>query len=201
MTADALNGFITAEDIPQNVSAFTNDAGYITAGDLSTYAQLTDLPTALSDLSDDIGIVTSEELASDLDDIRANIQTQMNGVQSTYVRIAGNRGNLGGYGVANTGEIADGETLTLSATSRDTVIRSTAGNITLTFTPSEEATASATKVIALYATDTTTLTITGAVWVDDGVAPTWGTAGSSLIIVASFVNSAVYLNVFHNSEA
>lgn len=104
------------------------------------------------------------------------------------------------------GQIAGSETAaslsgsqTITANSADTICISTSGAVTLTFTAAA-ATVCAVKVIALKASVTTTLTISGAVWANAGDAPTWGTAGKNLVLTASFINGRVVLNVYDNEE-
>lgn len=104
------------------------------------------------------------------------------------------------------GQIAGSETAaslsgsqTITANSADTICISTSGAVTLTFTAAA-ATVCAVKVIALNASATTTLTISGAVWANAGDAPTWGTAGKNLVLSASFINGRVVLNVYDNEE-
>lgn len=104
------------------------------------------------------------------------------------------------------GQIAGSETAaslsgsqTITANSADTICISTSGAVTLTFTAAA-ATVCAVKVIALNASATTTLTISGAVWANAGDAPTWGTAGKNLVLTASFINGRVVLNVYDNEE-
>lgn len=113
------------------------------------------------------------------------------------VNVSGARGTLAGYESATA---LTGSALTISRDSADHVTASTSGSVTLNFT-ADNAGAVAVKVISLTASGTTALTVSGATWANNASAPTWGTAGSTLILVAYFVGGAVYLTAFHNSEA
>lgn len=53
-------GFITASDIPTNVSAFDNDAGYITSADVPS------LPTNVSQLNNDAGYITASGIPTNV---------------------------------------------------------------------------------------------------------------------------------------
>lgn len=104
------------------------------------------------------------------------------------------------------GELAGSETVkalsgnqTITKDSADTISMNTTGAVTLTFTPAG-ATDCAVKVIALTATGTTTLTVSGATWASNGEAPTWGTTGKHLVLVAHFIGGRVILSVFDNNE-
>lgn len=134
------------------------------------------IPTKTSQLTNDSGFVTND-------------------VTNELIPKSGERGTLAGHETA--------ETLTGSPTinidSASTNVMNTSGAVTLTFTAAE-ATASDVKVIALTATAATTLTIAGAVWANGGSAPTWGTAGKHLVLVANFLGGRVVLNVFDNDE-
>ena len=56
--------FADIPTVPTNVSAFTNDAGYLTEHQsLAEYAKKTELPTATSDLTNDSGFITSSALS------------------------------------------------------------------------------------------------------------------------------------------
>jgi hypothetical protein len=133
-------------------------------------------------------------------------------VASKFVKIAGPRGSLAGYAASEAvtaastteGEGAEAvETpaaVTVTKASRDYIEIATSGAVTLTFTPASAGEA-ATKVIKLTASASTTLTVSGASWANGASAPTWGTSGAVLIIVASFLGTSVILSVFHNSEA
>lgn len=112
-----------------------------------------------------------------------------------YILKQGSRGALAG---SETSVSLSGNQ-TITSDSPDTIIIDTSGAITLTFTPAEK-TVTAVKVISLTATGTTTLTISGAVWANSGEAPTWGTTGKHLVLVAHFIGGRVVLNVFDNDE-
>lgn len=114
---------------------------------------------------------------------------------SSKILITGARGTLAGYEQSST--LSGSQTITTS--SPDEIEMSTSGSITLTFTAGAAGTCT-TKVISLTATGTTTLTISGAVWANAGEAPTWGTSGKHLVLVAHFVGQRVILNVFDNDQ-
>ncbi len=54
--------------VPTNISAFTNDAGYLVSGDLADYAKTSEIPTKVSELTNDSGYITETELATELED-------------------------------------------------------------------------------------------------------------------------------------
>ena len=114
---------------------------------------------------------------------------------NTFITKTGDRGQIGGS--ETSASLSGSQTIT--ANSADTICISTSGAVTLTFTAAA-ATVCAVKVIALKATATTTLTISGAVWANAGDAPTWGTVGKNLVLTASFINGRVVLNVYDNEE-
>lgn len=49
--------------VPTDISAFNNDAGYITGVDLSNYATKSEIPTSASQLTNDSGYITSQSLS------------------------------------------------------------------------------------------------------------------------------------------
>lgn len=108
---------------------------------------------------------------------------------------AGARGELAGSETTKT--LSGNQTITKD--SADTISMNTTGAVTLTFTPAG-ATDCAVKVIALTATGATTLTVSGATWASNGEAPTWGTTGKHLVLVAHFIDGRVILSVFDNNE-
>ena len=67
-------GFITIGDIPENVSAFINDAGYITSAAIPTnvssfvndsgYITALDIPETLSEFTNDVGFVVAGDLGT-----------------------------------------------------------------------------------------------------------------------------------------
>lgn len=135
-----------------------------------------DIPTKTSQLTNDSGFVTKA-------------------VTNGLIPKSGERGTLTGHETAAT--LTGSPTININSAS--TNVLNTSGNVTLTFTAAA-ATASDVKVIALTATAATTLTITGAAWANGGSAPTWGTAGKHLVLVANFLGGRVVLNVFDNDE-
>ena len=108
---------------------------------------------------------------------------------------SGTRGSLAG---SETVAILSGNQ-TITKNSADTIVMNTSGSITLTFTPAG-ANDCAVKVISLTATGETTLNISKAVWANAGEAPTWGSSGKHLVLVAHFISGRVILCVFDNDE-
>ena len=141
---------------------------------------------ALYTISDDINDTNSSHIAS----INA-----VNRVHSSKIDLTGDRGELAGYESAKT--LSGNQTIGI--TSPDTIVMNTSGAITLTFVPAD-VNDSAVKVISLKATGTTTLTVSGAEWANAGEAPTWGTTGKYLVLVANFIGGRVIINVFDNNE-
>lgn len=134
-------------------------------------------------------IVKNEFPSSELDNYATKEELD------NYIIKTGARGELAGNETSST--LSGSQTITIN--SPDTIVMNTSGSVTLTFTPSSE-TITAVKVISLKATGTTTLAISGAVWANAGEAPTWGTAGKHLVLVAHFIGGRVVLNVFDNDE-
>lgn len=87
--------------------------------------------------------------------------------QEKYVSLSGSRGQIGGSEVAAV--LTGSQTITVD--SADTTVISASGAVTLSFTAAD-ASVCATKVIALNALQTSTLTFEGAVWSNNGAAPT-----------------------------
>lgn len=108
---------------------------------------------------------------------------------------AGPRGELGGSEISK--ELVGDQTITKD--SSDSIVINTTGATTLTFTPAE-LTECAVKVISLTATNETTLTFNNATWANAGEAPTWGTTGKHLVIIAHFISGRVILSVSDNDE-
>ena len=106
---------------------------------------------------------------------------------------ANNRGTLSGYETAQA--LTGNQTFTINSPSTITI--ATRGSVTLTFTPAD-ATQADVKVIALTATEETTLNINGAVWANKGRSPAWGAKGKHLVLVAHFIGGRVVLSVFDN---
>lgn len=116
------------------------------------------------------------------------------GVSECITR-SGDRGELSGSETAAV--LAGDQTITVS--SPDTIVMKTSGALTLTFTPAAE-NVTAIKIIALTATDATTLTVAGASWTNNEEDPTWGDAGKMLILTAHFIAGKVLLTVGHNDQ-
>ena len=157
---------------------------------------------------DNIGAASATDvgtLSSSLQTTNTNVENLGNTVNenktATDAELAkkipksGDRGTLSGYETAAT--LTGSPTININSAS--TNVMNTSGAVTLTFTAAA-ATASDVKVIALTAIAATTLTIVGAVWANGGSAPTWGTAGKHLVLVANFLGGRVVLNVFDNDE-
>lgn len=109
---------------------------------------------------------------------------------------SGARGTLAGN---ETAVVATGNQ-TITASSSDCVNLTTSGAVTLTFTPAA-AEVRAVKAICLTASAATTLTISGtANWANKGSAPTWGNAGTILVLLAHFVGGRVVLSVADNTQ-
>lgn len=116
--------------------------------------------------------------------------------------------NLGGVAKSgDRGSLAGSETATalsgaqtINVNSADCINLTTSGAVILTFTAAA-ATVRAIKVISITASAATTLTVSGAVWANNGSAPTWGTAGKILVLIAHFVGGRVVLTVADNTQA
>ena len=109
---------------------------------------------------------------------------------------SGARGTLAGN---ETAVVATGNQ-TITASSSDCVNLTTSGAVTLTFTPAA-VDVRAVKAICLTASAATTLTISGtANWANKGSAPTWGNAGTILVLLAHFVGGRVVLSVADNTQ-
>lgn len=114
----------------------------------------------------------------------------------TFIPRTGDRGAVAGY---DSPDKPTGSKISISVSSCDTSVARVSGAVTLAFTASSENIA-AVKMIALKASDATTLTYTGAEWANGGSAPTWGSAGKMLIIMANFIFGKVILSVAHNDQ-
>lgn len=118
---------------------------------------------------------------------------------SNLIPKTGDRGVLGGFEQIT---VYDDGFPDITSTSGDALsIRVRSGLSTLTFVPSENSQEASTKVIRLNAVSDCTLSIVGAEWANNADAPEWGSSGSVLVLVASFIGPQVLLSVFHNSEA
>lgn len=117
-------------------------------------------------------------------------------LQNQKINISGARGQIGGYETA--ASLSGTQTFTIE--SADTSVVHTNGAVTFTFTPGSENQVSV-KVIEAIADGTTTLNYAGMVWCNNGSAPTWGTAGARLVLVAHWIGGQVVVNVSHNTEA
>lgn len=161
-----------------------------TVGTKLNQAQADMLYAKLSDLT-----LTNQNVSSNSTKIET-ANTKITNLQNQKINISGARGQIGGYETAArlTG------TQTFSLTSPDTTIVHTSGNVTFTFTPAAETEVSV-KVIEVIADGTTTLNYSGMVWCNNGSAPTWGTAGARLCLVAHWIGGQIIVNVSHNTEA
>lgn len=108
---------------------------------------------------------------------------------------SGDRGSLAGSETA----VSLSGSQTITANSADAMNISLSGPATLTFTPAA-ANVHAVKSICLTATAAVTLTVSGAEWANNGSAPTWGSAGKRLILIAHFVAGVVVLSIADNNE-
>ena len=108
---------------------------------------------------------------------------------------AQNRGTPAGYETVQ----ALSNSQTININSADCINLATSGAVSLTFTAAA-ATQRAVKVLCLTASAATTLTISGAVWANNGSAPTWGDAGKVLVLLAHFVGGRVVLSVVDNTQ-
>lgn len=108
---------------------------------------------------------------------------------------SGDRGQLAG---SETAQALSGSQ-TISANSADCINLTTSGAVTLTFQAAAD-TVRSVKAICLKASAATTLTVSGAVWANKGSAPTWGNAGTILVLLAHFVGARVVLTVTDNTQ-
>lgn len=139
-------------------------------------------------LSDDINDTNSSHIAS----IKA-----VNTVNVNKINLTGSRGTLAGNETVSV--VSGSQTITIN--SPDTIVINTSGATTLTFTAADINT-TAVKVIALKnGTTTSTITISGAVWANNGEAPTWGSANTNLVLVATFIAGRVVINTFDNDDS
>ena len=139
-------------------------------------------------VSDDINDTDSSHIAS----IKA-----VNTVNVNKINLTGSRGTLAGNETVSV--VSGSQTITID--SPDTIVINTSGATTLTFTTADINT-TAVKVIALKnGTTTSTITISGATWANNGEAPTWGSANTNLVLVATFIAGRVVLNVFDNDDS
>lgn len=117
-------------------------------------------------------------------------------VANAAVPKSGARGTLAGN---ETAVVATGNQ-TITASSSDCVNLTTSGAVTLTFIPAA-VDVRAVKAICLTASAATTLTISGtANWANKVSAPTWGNAGTILVLLAHFVGGRVSLSVADNTQ-
>ena len=70
--------------IPENVSDFFNDAGYVTRFELSTKGYITrsDIPTYLSDFEDNIGLATKDELNQKTTELENRIESSADALEN-----------------------------------------------------------------------------------------------------------------------
>lgn len=155
----------------------------------------------------DIGAANANHTHLDLQ----NDISEVNGIATTANENASNALTAAGNCIVKSGDrglLQGKETVsvvsgsqTITVDSPDTIVINTSGVTTLTFTATNINT-TAVKVIALKnGTTTSTITISGATWANNGEAPTWGSANSNLILVATFIAGRVVLNVFDNDDS
>ena len=161
-----------------------------TVGTKLNQAQADMLYAKLSDLQ-----LTNQNVSTNSTNIET-ANTNITNLQNQKINISGARGQIGGYETA----ASRSGTQTFNISSPDTSVVHTSGNVTFTFTPGSETQVSV-KVIEAIADGTTTLNYAGMVWCNNGSAPTWGTAGSRLVLVAHWIGGQVIVNVSHNTEA
>ena len=154
------------------------------------YATKDELYAKISDLT-----LTNQNVTKNTSSIES-ANTSITNLQSQKINITGARGQIGGYETA--ASLSGTQTFTIS--SADTSVVHTNGNVTFTFTPGSENQVSV-KVIEAIADGTTTLNYAGMVWCNNGSAPTWGTTGARLVLVAHWIGGQVVVNVSHNTEA
>lgn len=161
-----------------------------TVGTKLNQAQADMLYAKISDLT-----LTNQNVETNTTNIES-ANTQITNLQSQKINITGARGQIGGYETA--ASLSGTQTFTIE--SADTSVVHTNGAVTFTFTPGSENQVSV-KVIEAIADGTTTLSYSGMVWCNNGSAPTWGTAGARLVLVAHWIGGQVVVNVSHNTEA
>lgn len=197
---------ITGTLIGQADSAKKDSAGNVIN---TTYATKTELSTLETTVNSKLNQAQADMLYAKLSDLQLTNQnvssnstkietanTNITNLQNQKINISGARGQIGGYETA--ASLSGSQTFTIS--SADTNIVHTTGAVTLTFTAGAETEVSV-KVVELIADGTTTVSFNGIVWVNNGSAPTWGTTGNRLIIVAHWIGGQVVCNVSQNSEA
>lgn len=161
-----------------------------TVGTKLNQAQADMLYAKISDLT-----LTNQNVETNTTNIET-ANTSITNLQNQKINITGSRGQIGGYETA--ASLSGTQTFTIS--SADTSVVHTNGAVTFTFTPGSETQVSV-KVIEAIADGTTTLNYAGMVWCNNGSAPTWGTAGARLVLVAHWIGGQVVVNVSHNTEA
>lgn len=175
----------------------------------TTYSTKTELETLETTVSTKLNQAQADLLYAKLSDLEltnqnvstnsTNIQTantNITNLQNQKINITGARGQIGGYETA--ASLTGSQTFTID--SADTSVVHTSGAVTFTFTPATETQVSV-KVINVIADGTTTLSYSGMVWCNNGSAPTWGTTGARLVLVAHWIGGQVVVNVSHNTEA
>ena len=175
----------------------------------TTYATKEELSTLNTTVGTKLNQAQADMLYAKLSDLEltnqnvstnsTNIQTansNITNLQNQKINITGARGQIGGYETA--ASLTGSQTFTIE--SADTSVVHTNGAVTFTFTPATETQVSV-KVINVIADGTTTLSYSGMVWCNNGSAPTWGTTGARLVLVAHWIGGQVVVNVSHNTEA
>lgn len=161
-----------------------------TVGTKLNQAQADMLYAKISDLT-----LTNQNVSSNSTKIES-ANSSITNLQNQKINITGSRGQIGGYETA--ASLSGTQTFTIE--SADTSVVHTNGAVTFTFTPGSENQVSV-KVIEAIADGTTTLSYSGMVWCNNGSAPTWGTTGARLVLVAHWIGGQVVVNVSHNTEA
>ena len=86
-------------EVPENISAFTNDVGYLTEHQsLEGYALEADIPTKVSELENDTKYATTEELQTAIDGVDVTEQLQdyakSKDVEAIQTQVATNKGDI-----------------------------------------------------------------------------------------------------------
>ena len=93
-------GYATLADIPTDVSAFNNDAGYLTEHqDISGKADIEDIPTKTSDLANDSGFLTQHQDLSSYA-LKSTVYTKTQ-IDTALSEKSDKATTLSGYGIAD----------------------------------------------------------------------------------------------------
>lgn len=115
--------------------------------------------------------------------------------ENLLVKKSANRGNLAGYSLRTLKEIS-GTTENIDINYPDDATLHVSGNCVLNFVLPTDLSQCATKVIHLYATATATLTYQNCTWGDNLSAPTFGTAGKSMILTVRFSEGSALVSQY-----